>query len=104
MLVARVRKLGSAPKLVPTWTGPWRVLQGGSTHVYVVDIVTGETKKVHVVRMRAYADSSLVIGAEVKDVFEISKHQGAYEMANVVDVGKDPERPGEYRVVIAWVG
>ena len=75
MCLARVRKLGSAPKLVPTWTGPWRVLQGGSTHVYVVeDIVTGETKEVHVVRMRAYAGSSLVIGAEVKDIFEITKH------------------------------
>ena len=63
---------------MPTWTGPWRVLQGDSTHVYVVaDIVMGETKEVHVVRMRAYVDSSLVIGAEVKDVFEITKHQGA---------------------------
>ena len=57
VLVARVRKLESAPKLVPTWTGLWRVLQGGSTHVYVVeDIVTGETKEVHIVQMRAYAD------------------------------------------------
>ena len=30
--VARVRKLGSAPKLVTTWTGPWRVVSGGSPH------------------------------------------------------------------------
>ena len=75
MLVARVWKLGSAPKMVPTWTGPWRVLQGGSTHVYVVeDIVTGQTKEVHVVRMRAYVESSLVVGAQVNGVFEISKH------------------------------
>jgi len=37
-------------------------------------------------------------------IFEISKHQGVYEMADVVDVGKDPERPGEYWVRIAWVG
>ena len=34
VLVARVRKLGSAPKLVITWTGPWRVVSGGSPHVY----------------------------------------------------------------------
>ena len=54
--------------------------------------------------MRAYADSSLVIGAEVKDVFEISTHQGAYEMAEVLDVGKDPDRPGEYRVQVMRVG
>ena len=55
-------------------------------------------------RMRAYGDSSLVITAGVKNVFEISKHQGAYEMDDVVDVGKDSERPGEYRVRIAWFG
>ena len=80
------------------------MLQGGSTHVYVVeDIVTSETKEVHIVRMRACPDSLLIIGVNVKDVFEISKHQGAYEMADVVDVGKDPERPGEYRVQIAWL-
>ena len=28
VLVARVRKMGSAPKLVTTWTGPWRVVFG----------------------------------------------------------------------------
>ena len=105
VLVARVRKLGSAPKLVPTWTGPWRVLQGGSTYDYVVeDIVMGKTKEVHVVRMRAYADSSLITEAEVKGGFEISKHQGASAMADVVDVGTDPDRPGEYRVQVTWVG
>jgi len=54
--------------------------------------------------MRAYGDSSLVITAGVKNVFEISKHQGAYEMDDVVDVGKDLDRPGEYRVRIAWTG
>ena len=60
---------------MPTWTGPWRVLQGCSTHVYVVEgIVTGETKEVRIVRMCVCTDSSLVIGAEVKDVFEVSKH------------------------------
>ncbi|CAM9582962.1 unnamed protein product, partial [Ascophyllum nodosum] len=79
VLVARVRKPGR------TWTGPWRIVSGGSEHVRVVeDIVTGETKEVHVVRMRPYADSSLI--------------------ADVISVGKDPARVGEYRVQIAWVG
>ena len=66
VLVARVCKLGSAPKLVTTWTGPWREVSGGSLHVYnVQDIMTGETKDVHIVRMRAYEDSSLAVGSEV---------------------------------------
>ena len=76
VLVARVRKPGRVPNLVQTWTGPWRVVSGGSEHVRVVeDIVTGETKEVQVMRMRPYADSSLVVGAEVREVFEMTKHQ-----------------------------
>ena len=105
VLLARVRKPGRVPKLVQTWTGPWRVVPGRSEHVRVVeDIVTGETKEVHVVRMRPYADSSLVVGAEVREVFEMTKHQGEFEIADVISVGKDPARVGEYRVQIAWVG
>ena len=105
VLVARVRKPGRVPKLVQTWTGPWRVVPGGSEHVRVVeDIVTGETKEVHVVRMRPYADSSLVVGVEVREVFEMTKHQGEFKIAHAISVGKDPARVGEYRVQIAWVG
>ena len=90
VMVARVRKPGRVPTLVQTWTGPWRVVPGGSEHVRVVeDIVTGETKEVHVVRMRPYADSSLVVGAEVREVFEMTKHQGEFEIVDVISVGKD---------------
>ncbi|CAN0217617.1 unnamed protein product [Ascophyllum nodosum] len=105
VFVARVRKLGRVPKLLQTWTGPCRVVPGGSEHVCVVeDIVTGETKEVHMVRMRPYADSSLVVGAEVRQVFETTKHQGEFEIAGVINVGKDPARVGKYRVQTAWVG
>ena len=72
--------------------------------MFVEDIVPGETKEVHVVRMRPYADSSLVVGAEVHEVFEITNHQGEFEIADMISVGKDPAQVGEYRVEIAWVG
>ncbi|CAN0328324.1 unnamed protein product, partial [Ascophyllum nodosum] len=105
VLVARVKNPGRVPKLVQTWTGPWRIVSGGSEHVRVVeDVVTGETKEVHVVRMRPYADSSLVVGTEVREVFEMTKHQGEFEIADVISVGKDPARVKEYPVQIAWVG
>ena len=104
VLVARIRKLGSAPKLVTTWTGPWRVVSGGFPHVYTVqDIVTVETKEVHVVRMRAYADSSLAVGAEVQGLFEMTKHQGEYEIQDILDIGEDPLKAGDYKVQVAWV-
>ena len=104
VLVARVRKPGRVPKLGQAWTGPWRVVPGRSEHVRVVeDIVTGETE-VHVVRMRPYADSSLVVGSEVREVFEMTKHQGEVKITDVISVGKDPARVGEYRVQVAWGG
>ena len=96
VLVVRVRKLGSAPKLVTAWTGPLRVVSGGSPHVYSVqDIMTGETKEVHVVRMRAYADSSLAEGAEVQGLFKMTKHQGEYEIHDILNIGEDPLKAGD---------
>ena len=48
--------------------------------------------------MRPYASSSLVVGAEVRKVFEMTKHQGKFEIADVVGVGKDPPQVEENRV------
>ena len=47
-MVASVRRPGSMPKLVSTWTGPWRIVTADKVHVYgVTNIVTGEVKDVH---------------------------------------------------------
>ena len=48
----------------------------------------------HMVRMRPYADSSLVVGAEFREAFEMTKHQGEFEIADMISTGKDPERVG----------
>ena len=100
-----VRKQSSAPKLVTTWTGPWRVVSGGSPHVYnVQNIVTGVTKEVHVVQVRAYADSSLAVGAEVQELFEMKKNHGEYEIQDILNLGGDPLKARNYKVQVAWVG
>ena len=105
VLVARVRKLGRAPKLATRWTGPWRVVSDGSPHAYnVQEIVTGETKEVRVVRMRAYADSSFAVGAEVQGLFKMTKHQGKYEIQDILNIGEDSLKAGDYKVQVAWVG
>ena len=39
VLVARVRRSGSTPKLLMTWAGPWRVLVAQRSHVYGVEIL-----------------------------------------------------------------
>ena len=77
VLVARLRKPGRVPKLVQTWNGSWRVVPGESEHIRVVEnIVMGVPKEVHALRTRPYADSTLVVGSEVLEVFEMTKHQG----------------------------
>ena len=55
-------------------------------------------------RMHPYAGSSLVVGTEVRKVFEMTKHQGVFEIADETNVGKYPARVGECRLQIAWVG
>ena len=55
VMVARVRRPGSTLKLVSTWTGPWRTVMADKMYAYgVQNIVTGEVKDVHVVRLRFY--------------------------------------------------
>ena len=104
-VLMRVRKLGSAPKLVTTWTGLWRVVLSGSPHVYnVQDIVTGETKEVHVMRMRANVDSSLAVGPVVQGLLEMTKHQDEYEIQDILNIGEYPLKAGDYKGQVAWVG
>ena len=73
VLYARVRRQGVTPKLLSTWTGPWRVVGADHAHVYSVqNIVSGAVHSAHVARLRFYADSQLEITAELKDVFQHS--------------------------------
>ena len=60
MTMAWVRRPGSTPKLVSTWTGPWQIIAADKVHVYgVQNNVTSEVTNVHVVRLRFYADKDL---------------------------------------------
>ena len=87
VLVARVRRNGSTPKLRMTCTEPWRVVVAQRPHLYgVQNIVSGEVRDIHVARMRFYADAALAITAELKEVFQHAFTQGVFEMAAIVDM------------------
>ena len=104
VLVARVRRSGSTPKLLMTWTGPWRVVSAEKPHVFgVQNIVSGDVRDVHVARLRFYADRELAITAELKDVFQHAFTQGEFEMAAIVDMSEAEEGPG-LDVEVEWVG
>ena len=87
VLVARVRQPGITPKLINTWTRPWRAVSktGGNVydvedtctmwrtrvrcggHVYdVEDIVMERAREVQITRMRPYAHTSLNFAAELR--------------------------------------
>ncbi|CAN0065761.1 unnamed protein product [Sphacelaria rigidula] len=52
VLAARVRCSGPTPKVVSTWTGPWRIVMAEQQHVYEAqNIVNGEVQDVHVARL-----------------------------------------------------
>ena len=66
--------MGNAPKLLLTRTVPRRVSSGESRHVYdVQEIMTGETRNVHIGWRRSYAGAFQETGSEVRDIFEITK-------------------------------
>ncbi|CAN0007804.1 unnamed protein product [Ectocarpus fasciculatus] len=53
VLVTRVRRRGSTPKLLMIWTGPWRIVTAERPHVYgFQNIVMGEVRDIHVARLR----------------------------------------------------
>ena len=57
MIVSRIRRPGSTPKLVSTWTGSRQIVTADKVHVYGVQIlVTGEVKDVYMVRLRFNSD------------------------------------------------
>ena len=61
-----------APKLMSTWTGPWRVVGADDSHVYSVhNNVSGKAHTAHVTRLRFYVVADLNTTAEIVDVFSI---------------------------------
>ena len=63
-MVARARRSDSTPKFVSTWTGPWPIVTADKVHAYgVQNIVMGEVKDTHMIRLRFYADKDLEMTA-----------------------------------------
>ena len=68
----------------------------------VQNIVTGKTKEVHFVRMHAYADSSLAVGAEVQGLFETTKHEDEYEMQDILTLVRIYLKRGTTKCKLRW--
>ncbi|CAN0030666.1 unnamed protein product, partial [Discosporangium mesarthrocarpum] len=59
MIVARVFKRGSEPKLVIIWTGPWRVVAETPDVYQVQNIISGEGHNMHISRLEQEVSSDL---------------------------------------------
>ena len=89
-MYARVRKQGVTPKLLSTWTGPWRVVEANYSPVYSVqNIVSGKVHTAHVARLRFYADANLNISAEIKDDLQHSCVQSECRLNALMHVADD---------------
>ena len=92
VLYARVRRQGVTPKLMSTWTGPWRVVGADQSPVYSVqNIVSSKVHTAHVALLRFYADADLSITAEIKDVVQHSYAQGECRMNALMHVAEDDQ-------------
>ena len=103
VLYARVRRPGVTPKLIATWTGPWRVV--GTHHPHLLEIqniVSGRVHTTHVARLRFYADSQLNVTADVKNVFRHAFNKGQFQRAGVVRVAEADDC--SLIVLVDWVG
>ncbi|CAM9762043.1 unnamed protein product, partial [Hapterophycus canaliculatus] len=90
VLYDRVRRQGVTPKLMSTWTGPWRVVAAYHDDVYSVqNIFFGKVHQAHVARLRFYADATLNVTADLKHVFQHSFSQGECRMNALVHVAED---------------
>lgn len=82
--------------------GPWRLVTAARQHLYEVQsVISGETQEIHVVRLRFYADSSLDITADVKDVFHRTFHQGEFELKEITEPRADGK---SCELLVSWVG
>ena len=98
-----MRRPGVTPKLMATWTGPWRVVGAHHPHLFEIqNIVSGRVHTAHVARLRFYADSQLNVTADVKNVFQHAFNQGQFQMAGVVRVAEADDR--SLIVSVDWVG
>ncbi|CAM9476599.1 unnamed protein product [Sphacelaria rigidula] len=103
VLYARVRRQGVTPKLMSTWTVPWRVVGANHAHAYSVqNIVSGAVHSTHVACLRIYADSQLHVTAELNDVFPHSYAQDECRMNALVHVAEDDN--GDVIVLVDWEG
>ena len=77
VLYTRVRRPGVTPKLMATWTGPWRVVGTHHLHLFEIqNIVSGRLHTAYVARLRFCAASQLNVTAVVKNVFQHAFNQG----------------------------
>ena len=102
VLYARVRRPGVTPKLMATWTGPWRVVGAHHPHLLGIrNIVSGRVQTAHVARLRFYADSQLNVTAHVNNIFQHALTQGQFQMAGVVRKVEADDR--SLIVLVDWV-
>ena len=77
--------------MISTWTGPWRVTNAPTPHIYrVQDIVSGKVTTAHVARLKFYKGSSLGVTEYVKEEFQYLFNQGEFRIEELFNVRRTP--------------
>jgi hypothetical protein len=85
-------------KLEAKWKGPFKIIEEINDKVYKVeDMITGNTKEVHVVRLKFYDDNHL----DVKIKEHLQYHNQAYEVSEILS---ERVNNGVKEVLVRWRG
>ena len=102
-MVTRIQRPDSTQKLVITSTGPWRIVTADKVYVCgAQNIITGDVKDVHVIRLGfyVYKDLEMTMTVAFKAVFQHAFTQGEFEMAGIVNISETED--GQSFVTSRW--
>ena len=104
VLVARVRRSGSTPKLLMAWTGSWRMVVAQPPHVYgVQNIVSGEVSRLPCCSNAFLRRCRSRDHCRAEGFFQHAFTQGEFEMGAIVDTANSENGSG-FEVELEWVG
>ena len=89
------------PKLLVTWLGPYRVIEVSEFSVDIEHLITKETKKAHMSRVKHYADASLNV---TEEILEHVSEQGILLKVREIEKHKFNTDVNDYLMHVYWEG
>ncbi|ETV92295.1 hypothetical protein H310_13353 [Aphanomyces invadans] len=101
VLWSRVDENNHYPKLLVTWTGPYRVIECLPYSCVIEHLITGTQREAHHSRLKFYAESHFMITEEILD--HISEQGTTLAVGKIEDARCNPDS-NQWELLIQWKG